>query len=116
MTRVIVLLAIVLAPFHNLYVNLIPVVGERAGVVRQLQEIPGEHLVIVRYSPDHDPQEEWVHNTADIDHSKIVWAREIPGLPLDPLLNYFRGRQIWLLEPDNEVPTVSPYHTGQVSK
>jgi hypothetical protein len=48
---------------------------DRAQIARQLQAIPGRHLVIVRYGPHHDVDWEWVYNQADIDHAKLV--REI---------------------------------------
>jgi len=54
----------------------------------------------VRYGADHDVGLEWVYNRADIDRAKIVWAREIPGVNMRPLLDYFKGREAWLVEPD----------------
>lgn len=75
----------------------------------QLAVMPGDDLIIVRYSPDHDPSTEWVHNAADIDHAKIVWAREIPGVPIQPLLNYFHDRRVWLVDADAKPPTLLPY-------
>ena len=81
----------------------------RQPVERQLAVLSGEHLVIVRYSKDHNPGEEYVYNEADIDHAKTVWAREIPGMDLSPLLNYFRNRDVWIYEPDADDSIVRPY-------
>jgi len=74
----------------------------RAGIVKQLEDIPGKHLVIVRYAPDHFSDHEWVYNDADIDASKIVWAREIPNVDMAPLLEYFRDRKVWLVQADHQ--------------
>ncbi len=77
----------------------------RAQVLRELQTLPGQQLVIVQYSPNHDPNSEWVYNAADIDHAKIVWARDMGEHDNQELLQYFKDRKIWILEPD-----VSPVH------
>lgn len=81
----------------------------RGPVERQLAALPGEHLVIVRYSKDHNSGEEYVYNQADIDRAKTVWAREIPGMGLSPLLNYFKNRDVWLYEPDEDDQIVTRY-------
>jgi hypothetical protein len=78
-------------------------------VERQLRALPGEHLVIVHYSPEHDPKESWVSNSADIDGSKIVWAHDMGALKNEELLRYFNGRQTWLVEPDQHPIQVVPY-------
>jgi len=64
--------------------------------------------VIVRYAPGY-PKTEWVYNGADIDHEKVVWAREIPGQNMQPLLSYFKDRNVWLAEPDASPPRLSPF-------
>jgi hypothetical protein len=86
-----------------------PEVTARADIAAQLEAMPGKHLVIMRYSPHHDPGQEWVYNRADIDHAKIVWAREIPGVDMQPLLDYFRGRQVRLVESDAAEPQLTEY-------
>ncbi len=81
----------------------------RARMVTQLEATPGRHLVLVRYRPNHSFYEEWVYNAADIDSSKIVWAREIPGVDPQPLLKYFRGRVVWELDADARPVHLQPY-------
>jgi len=78
-----------------------PKVGwERAGVVQQLERTPGNHLVIVHYGPKHSVHDEWVYNRADIDASRIVWAREMGKEADAKLVQYFNGRQVWTLDAD----------------
>ena len=72
----------------------------RDAVVRTLDKEPGPKLVLVRYSPDHYVHEEWVDNSANIDRQPIIWAREMGASRDLPLLEYYRDRQIWLLQPD----------------
>ena len=49
----------------------------RIEVNRQLAAISGRLLVFVRYSPHHIYQNEWVWNQADIDASRVVFARDL---------------------------------------
>lgn len=81
----------------------------RARILAQLESYRGPQLAIVRYSPDHQPIDEWVYNAAGIDASKVVWAREMETGNMQTLLQYFRGRQVWLVEPDSKPPAISPY-------
>lgn len=81
----------------------------RADIEGKLVQIPGRHLVIVRYLPDHKPFREWVYNAADIDQARIVWAREMDSAENQRLLDHFKDRQKWLLEPDQEPPKLVPY-------
>ena len=50
---------------------------ERASIEETLERQPGGQLVLVRYAPGHNTLDEWVYNAADIDASKVIWAREM---------------------------------------
>jgi hypothetical protein len=84
---------------------------ERARVLAQLEQEPGRHLVIVRYSAAHRFYREWVYNHADIDASKVIWAHDMGREQNEELLNYFQGRRIWLVEADLAPPRLSAYPT-----
>jgi hypothetical protein len=49
---------------------------------------------------------------ADIDKSKVIWARQMDPASDRELLNY-KGRQAWLVEPDCNPPRVSPFPATQ---
>jgi hypothetical protein len=95
---------------------------ERVRLLSELQKLPGQHLVIVRYAPDHSPHEEWVYNSADIDSAKVVWARDLrtpdrqigAGVVAPPdannhLISYFEHRSIWFLDADERPAVLHPY-------
>ncbi len=72
-----------------------------------LKTLPGKHLILVRYSPSHFPLEEWVHNRADIDRAKIVWARDDSNGAETELPRYFADRSVWVLDPDGTSPVIT---------
>lgn len=73
---------------------------ERARIERQLEQTEGQHLVMVRYAPDHCAHDEWVYNRADLDAAKVVWAREMDSDGNARTLVTFPGRKVWILEAD----------------
>ena len=81
----------------------------RADVLNTLEHSPGQQLVLVRYSKTHNFDHEWVYNAADIDASKVVWARDMGEPDNQELLRYFENRQVWLVEPDHSPPLLSKY-------
>ena len=66
----------------------------------KLREIPGKHLVFVRYSPTHSFFDEWVFNLADLQNERIVYARPYTPESDQALAHWLRGHDVWLLEPD----------------
>lgn len=81
----------------------------RARIATALEQLPGLQLAIVRYSSNHNPLDEWVYNRADIDASKVVWAREGSAAANSEVLEYYPARQAWLIEPDTVPATMVPY-------
>ncbi len=82
---------------------------QRAEILERLERAGGQHVVIVRYSPSHDPIHEWVYNRADIDAAKVIWAQDM-GDRNQELTTHFKGRRAWLFEPDEPgMARLSPY-------
>ena len=63
----------------------------------------------MRYVPEHEVFEEWVYNGADIDGSKVVWARDMGAEKNQSLIEYFNDRQVWLVKPDERPVRVEEY-------
>ena len=112
LSRLVVILAIDWVVAQAGHAARFPIVGwnaRRQQIIDKLDSLPGQHLVLVRYAPDHNVHREWVYNAAEIDRAKIVWAREIPGQDLRPLLDYFKDRRTWIVQPDASPPKLEPY-------
>jgi hypothetical protein len=81
----------------------------RAQIETHLGQLNGGQLVLVRYASDHNFLDEWVYNAADIDNSKVVWARDMDEAENLELIHYYKDRTVWLVQPDVEPAKVSPY-------
>jgi hypothetical protein len=81
----------------------------RLTIQRKLEALPGKHLVMVRYTEDHNIHDDWVYNGAEIDSAKVVWAREINPEQDAKLLKYFGDRKVWLVTPDTDNTFLEPY-------
>jgi len=68
-----------------------------------------QHVVLVRYTADRSPHEEWVYNGADIDAQDVIWAHDLGESRDGELVRYYKDRKIWLLEPDHEDSHPVPY-------
>jgi hypothetical protein len=85
---------------------------QRDSVERSLENQPGNQLVLVRYSSTHVPFDEWVYNAADINNSKVIWAREMDTQNNLELIDHYKGRKVQLVQPDQsdqQPATVTPY-------
>jgi hypothetical protein len=81
----------------------------RAAVITKLSRTPGKHLVIVRYPEGYNVHDDWVVNGAEIDGAKLLWARETNSQQNQKLFDYFKDRQIWLIEPEVDNTELIPY-------
>ena len=75
----------------------------------KLRSLPGKQLVLVRYAPQHSSLDEWVYNAPDIDASKVIWAREMDAAHNAELLNYYKDRKVWLVQPDENPVSLTIY-------
>ena len=89
----------------TIYRQLVP----RAQVENQLRALPGDHVLLVHYDPNHYEGEGWIANSADIDRSKIIWAYDMGAEQDRELMQYFAGRDAWIVYPDESPVRLSPY-------
>jgi hypothetical protein len=82
---------------------------DRARIQKELMARDGMQVLFVQYLPDHNIGLEWVYNGADIDGSKLIWARDLGPEQDKQLMNYYRGRHFWLLNADSQHPEPVPY-------
>jgi hypothetical protein len=85
---------------------------ERVRVEENLRQLPGNQLAIVRYSSLHNPFNEWVYNSAEIETSKTIWAREMDVADNLELTRFYPDRRVWLVEPDVTPARVTEYQIG----
>jgi hypothetical protein len=81
----------------------------KARILAMLQKTGGKHLVIVK--PKDNPNDflQWIYNAADIDASPVVWARDLGPEQDRALVEYFRGRTVWLVDPNPKPARITPY-------
>ena len=81
----------------------------RKTIAQQLEEKPGKHLVLVSYDLErHYPGNELVHNFADPNSAKVVWARSKgAGHDVD-LCSVYSDRTFWSVTTDDVNFSLSP--------
>jgi hypothetical protein len=82
---------------------------DRARMVAQLNGLPRKQLVFVRFAPRSKAPYDWVYNAADIDNAHVVWAMDMGATRNQELIDYYKGRQVWLAEPRRNSAKWEPY-------
>ncbi len=74
-------------------------IQDRRPVRAALDQVPGEHLVLVYYGATNvKTSAEWVYNGSDLASQRVVWARYLSPAENAGLIRYFAGRQVWFLD------------------
>jgi hypothetical protein len=81
----------------------------QARIAARLAQAPGNHLVFVRAKTDEDNLLQWIYNDADIDRSRIVWARDLGSERNAALMRYYAGRLVWMVDPNVEPAGFASY-------
>ena len=87
---------------------------KRARIVREILKHPGNHVVLVHYTPQQNILHTWVANGAEIDKARLIWAHD-RGAENEALQGYFKDRTFWSLEENGEQVTLVPYNSKLVS-
>jgi len=83
---------------------------EKYRVIRQLEQLPQNHLVFVRTKTDIFNFFQWVYNLADIDAARIVWARDLGDARNAQLIEHYKNsRSVWTLDPNVTPARLEPY-------
>jgi hypothetical protein len=83
--------------------------AQRDYVASLLNEFVEKHVILVRYTGQQSPHEEWVYNSANIDAQDVIWAHDLGPEKNARLIEYYRGRKIWLFQPDINAVRLDPY-------
>jgi hypothetical protein len=82
---------------------------DRTPIQAEIESKPGLHLALVRYRQDRMQPVDWVQNLADINNQKLIWANDMGPVQNQELIDYFKDRKVWLVEPDKTTTQISPY-------
>ena len=100
--------------------NLKPWVGlapplDRARLQHQLEQLPGQQLVIVHTRTNYAGSCDWIYNQPDIDHAKVVWARDMGTERNQELVDYFPHHKVWTVDQNDSIMRLEAY-TGRTTE
>ena len=82
----------------------------KSRLIRQLEQTPGGHLVFVKAKINEKNLFQWIYNDADIDASRIIWARDLGEARNAQLADFYHGsRTTWLVDPNVEPAQIIRY-------
>jgi hypothetical protein len=96
-------------PYHMRFLLEMPATLDRSRLRAELEAMPGEHLVIVHNRRSSLGLYDWVYNMPDIDHAKIIWARDMEMGGNAELLRFYPNRHAWFVDQDDGVMRLTPY-------
>jgi hypothetical protein len=65
-------------------------------------------VILVHYTGSQSPHAQWVYNSANIDAQNVIWAHDLGSAENAALLEYYKNRKIWRLEPDIDPTRLEP--------
>ncbi len=80
---------------------------ERQALQRKLEADGERHLILVVYENLRSP--DWVYNGADLENSKVIWARSLSNASDQGLIDHFPGRKIWKLQAGTDGNSLQPW-------
>ncbi len=84
---------------------------QRRSILAQLDKLPGNQLVFVKYSSDYSIHDEWVYNRADLAQAKVVFAHDLSTERDQILQAEFPDHQALRLSLTSAEATLSPLGT-----
>jgi hypothetical protein len=82
---------------------------DKPRISAQLANTPGTHLVFVRAKTDPHNLYQWIYNGADLNSSRLVWARDLGNQENARLAAYMTGRRVWMVNPNVQPATLTDY-------
>src|SRR5437879_5854919 len=80
-----------------------------ARTARALSATDASHARIGRSQLGRNVPNNWVYHRPEIDCAMYVGSREMDASRDAALIKYLKGRRVWLVEPDEMPPRLSPY-------
>lgn len=91
--------------------NSVDRIADFTRVNAQLDALPGNHLVLLRYVRRVDGHGLWVYNEhGDIDNERNVWAWDMGAEKNREIIDYYKDRDVWLVVPEGDYAKVTRYN------